>query len=98
EDAPSDAHVGGDVAERRSLVLDIVVQRAVDVREASRGERHQPEPVVVELLPLWLRKRQRDVEQLAAEQGGGAGHGVGDQQRREGGGGGAPLTPPHALR
>ena len=64
-----------------AAVLDVVVERPVDVGDAAGGERAQPEPVVVVLGTGHGGKRQRELEQVAPEHRRGAGDGVRDQQR-----------------
>ena len=58
--------VGRGVAERRLAVLDVVVERPLDEGDVAERERHQPEPVVVEVGELGRREGQGVLEQVAA--------------------------------
>ena len=58
----------GDLAEERAAVLDVVVERAVDVGDVAGRERDEAEPVVVELQPRRVGERQRELGDLAPEQ------------------------------
>ena len=62
-------------------VLDIVVERPIDISDPPAGQSHEAEPMVVVLLAGWLREWQGEIEQVPAKQRGGARHGVGDQER-----------------
>ena len=73
----------GRVADDVAAVLRVVVERAIDVVEAAGDEGGAGEPVIVEGRALLGWERQRRVEQRAAEHGGGAGDGVGEEQRVE---------------
>ena len=74
---------GVGVPERRVAVLDVVVERPVDVADVAERPRGQREPVIVEVGELRRGEGERVVEQRAREQRGGAGHGVGGQQRQQ---------------
>ena len=58
----------GGVPERGVRVLDIAVERAVDVADLAERQRGHGEPVVVEVRELGRRQRQGVVEQRAREQ------------------------------
>ena len=64
-------------------MLDVVVQRPVDVADLAERERHQREPVVVIVGELAGGNGSASIEQLPAQQRRGAGDGVGDQQRQQ---------------
>ena len=78
---PRPRRVRASVAERGVLVLDVVVQRAVDVADSPARERDQRQPVVVVGRAVARRERQHELEQLAPEKRSGAGDGVRDQKR-----------------
>ena len=80
--------------ERRLAVLHVVVQRPVDVGDLAERQRHQRQPVVVEVRELRRRERQRVDQQLTPQQRGGAGDGVRHQQRQQVGVVVAPAVPP----
>ncbi len=69
--------------EHRAPVLDIVVERPVDVGDVAQGRRAQRKPVIVEVGELARWERQRVTEQSTREQRRRAGHAVRDEQRQE---------------
>ena len=69
------------MAERGVGVLDVVVERAIDVGDPPACQGHQGHPVVVVGEPVSRRKWQGQLQQVASEQRGGAGDRVGDQER-----------------
>jgi hypothetical protein len=75
--------VGGRMAEHRASVLDVVVERTVDVRDVAQRRGAQRDPVIVEVSELAGWERQRIAEQRARKERGGAGHAVRDKQRQE---------------
>ena len=62
-------------------MLDVVVERAVDVLQAPAGQRDERQPVIVELHPGAFRERQRALHHVTPDEHRGAGHRVGDQHR-----------------
>ena len=71
------------VAEGGAPMLDVVIERAVDVGDPAARQRDHGQPVVVVGRAVAWRERQRQLEQLAAEQRSGAGDGVRNQERRQ---------------
>ena len=64
-------------------VLDVVVERAIDELDVAEREGDAGEPVVVKGLPRHIGERQRDVEELTAEQRRRTGDGVDQEKRSE---------------
>ena len=64
-------------------VLDVVVERAIDERDLAKRKRDAGEPVVVKGLPRHVGERQRDVEELAAEERRRSGDGVDQEERSQ---------------
>src|SRR5215211_5264764 len=64
-------------------MLDVVIQRAIDVGDVAGGERDEAEPVVVELQARRVRERERQLGDLAPEQRRRARDRVRDEQRGE---------------
>ena len=81
------------VTDERLAVLDVVVERPVDIADVAERERAEREPVVVEVRELGRREGQRDVEQVAPEQRRRAGDRIGDEQRAQVGVVVAPVAP-----
>ena len=81
------------VADHVAAVLDIVVQRPVDVADGAGDERVQPDPVVVVGGTEPLGEGQDLAQQRGPEQAGGAHHGVGRHEARQRGGVVAPRDP-----
>ena len=74
------AAIGRGVPQHGRAVLGVVVQRAVHELDLPECERRERDPVVVEVGELGGRERQRVLEHLAPQQGGGAGDRVRHQQ------------------
>ena len=80
-----------DAPKYRSRVLNVVVQRAIDVGELAERHRHERKPVVVEVPARPGGERQCVVDHASAKQARRARNRVGDQQRGEVG---AVVAPP----